>query len=57
PDDILGSLEVRDGKIQPGSFQSMPSHRLVSSHGLFKLSEPLHEALMVRLAALSSSKE
>ncbi|KAI9226254.1 MAG: hypothetical protein DHS80DRAFT_8033, partial [Piptocephalis tieghemiana] len=56
PDDILGSVEVRGGKIQPETFQPMPSHRLVSSHGLFKLSEPLHQALMARLNALSSQE-
>ncbi|KAF9941618.1 hypothetical protein BGZ67_004449 [Mortierella alpina] len=52
PEDIFGSVQIVDGVIQPSTYQRMPSHRIVSSHGLFQLSEYLHEKLVQRLQNL-----
>ncbi|KAF9208219.1 hypothetical protein BGZ49_009439 [Haplosporangium sp. Z 27] len=49
PEDIFGSVQILDGVIQPSTYQKMPSHRIVSSNGLFQLSEYLHEKLLDRL--------
>ncbi|KAK9709168.1 hypothetical protein K7432_009223 [Basidiobolus ranarum] len=46
PEDIFGSVNVIDGKIVEGSYQRMLAHRIVSSNGLFKLSDPLHQRLV-----------
>ncbi|ORZ34972.1 hypothetical protein BCR44DRAFT_1374628, partial [Catenaria anguillulae PL171] len=47
PDDIVGSVLIGDnGKIVPGSYQRMPTHRLVSGQGLFVLSAYLHGKLV-----------
>ncbi|KAJ1652436.1 hypothetical protein IWQ61_007224 [Dispira simplex] len=42
PEDIIGSVQVEDGHIVPHSYQPMPSHRMVSPKGLFRLSPDLH---------------
>jgi hypothetical protein len=55
PEDIFGSVEVRNGQIIPNSFQPMPAHRLISSYGIFKLSHPLHLALIERIQELAAS--
>ncbi|KAF9568316.1 hypothetical protein EC968_002969 [Mortierella alpina] len=52
PEDIFGSVQIEDGVIKPSTYQRMPSHRIVSSHGLFQLSEYLHEKLVQRLQNL-----
>ncbi|KAG0204030.1 hypothetical protein BGX28_003909 [Mortierella sp. GBA30] len=52
PEDIFGSVQIVDGVIQPSTYQRMPSHRIVSSNGLFQLSEYLHEKLVQRLQNL-----
>ncbi|KAF9953872.1 hypothetical protein BGZ72_005093 [Mortierella alpina] len=52
PEDIFGSVQIVDGVIQPSTYQRMPSHRIVSSHGLFQLSDYLHEKLVQRLQNL-----
>ncbi|CAO3572622.1 unnamed protein product [Mortierella alpina] len=52
PEDIFGSVQIVDGVLQPSTYQRMPSHRIVSSHGLFQLSEYLHEKLVHRLQNL-----
>ncbi|KNE66015.1 hypothetical protein AMAG_10292 [Allomyces macrogynus ATCC 38327] len=47
PDDIIGSVQLDgEGKIQAHSYQPMPTHRIVSNHGLFQLSPFLHEKLV-----------
>ncbi|ORY05656.1 hypothetical protein K493DRAFT_197356, partial [Basidiobolus meristosporus CBS 931.73] len=46
PEDIFGSVNVVDGEIIEGSYQRMLTHRIVSSNGLFKLSEPFHQKLL-----------
>ncbi|KAF9132206.1 hypothetical protein BGW39_000641 [Mortierella sp. 14UC] len=52
PEDIFGSVQIVDGVIQPDSYQRMPSHRIVSSLGLFQLSDYLHERLVHHLKNL-----
>ncbi|KAI8593571.1 hypothetical protein BDZ88DRAFT_447931 [Geranomyces variabilis] len=49
PEDILGSCRLDDGKLVPGSYERMPTHRLFSFNGLFRLSEHLQEKLLERL--------
>ncbi|RKP27733.1 hypothetical protein SYNPS1DRAFT_10650, partial [Syncephalis pseudoplumigaleata] len=46
PEDIFGSVQLKEGAIVPRSFQPMPTHRMVSSNGLFRLSDTLHAALL-----------
>ncbi|OAD78248.1 hypothetical protein PHYBLDRAFT_71708 [Phycomyces blakesleeanus NRRL 1555(-)] len=46
PEDIIGSVLIKDGVIQPNTFEAMPTHRLVTSCGIFKLSEPLFQCLL-----------
>lgn len=41
PEDIIGSVEIKDGVIQKGTYQPMPAHRLMTRHGIFKLSDTL----------------
>ncbi|KAI9244162.1 hypothetical protein BY458DRAFT_529943 [Sporodiniella umbellata] len=41
PEDIIGSVQVSNGIILPHSYQPMPTHRLITPKGLFKLSDPL----------------
>ncbi|KAF9544005.1 hypothetical protein EC957_000274 [Mortierella hygrophila] len=52
PEDIFGSVQIVDGVIQPDSYQRMPTHRIVSSLGLFQLSDHLHERLVHHLKNL-----
>ncbi|KAF9173964.1 hypothetical protein BGX21_001890 [Mortierella sp. AD011] len=49
PEDIFGSVQIIDGVIQPSTYQRMPTHRIVSSNGVFQLSEYLHEKLVNHL--------
>jgi hypothetical protein len=49
PEDILGTILVKDGKMIPGTFEAMPSHRLYSSHGFFQLEPFLVEKLLETL--------
>ncbi|KAG0018303.1 hypothetical protein BGZ80_007349 [Entomortierella chlamydospora] len=49
PEDIFGSVQVIGGVIQPSTYQRMPTHRIVSRHGVFQLSEYLHEKLVNHL--------
>ncbi|CAG8550409.1 11298_t:CDS:2 [Acaulospora morrowiae] len=49
PEDIFGVVQVRNGKIVPGTYQSMPTHRILTSKGLFILSDPLHRKLLEKL--------
>ncbi|CAO3643514.1 unnamed protein product [Cunninghamella echinulata] len=46
PEDIIGSVLLQDGKIQPGTYQAMPAYRLVTNKGLMQLSEPLEQCLV-----------
>ncbi|KAI8802766.1 hypothetical protein BJ742DRAFT_777942 [Cladochytrium replicatum] len=52
PEDILGNVLIREGKILPGTYQKFPTHRLVSNNGLVQLTDYLHEALLERLRLL-----
>lgn len=51
-EDIVGSVMITDGKLVPSSYEPMPVHRLVTMNGLFKLSKPLHNALVTAVADL-----
>ncbi|KAI8579073.1 hypothetical protein K450DRAFT_243723 [Umbelopsis ramanniana AG] len=45
PEDIFGSVLLSKGIIQPNTYQRMPSHRFVTSNGLFQLSPPMQSIL------------
>jgi hypothetical protein len=49
PDDIIGYCLVRDGKIIPGSYQAMPTHRLFSHLGEFRLPDPIYRFVLSKL--------
>ncbi|KAG2178206.1 hypothetical protein INT43_003459, partial [Umbelopsis isabellina] len=49
PEDIFGSVLLDKGVIQPNTYQRMPSHRFVTSDGLFKLSDPMQRVLVSTL--------
>ncbi|KAI9491172.1 hypothetical protein BDB00DRAFT_834084 [Zychaea mexicana] len=46
PEDIIGSVLVQKGVIQPDTYQPMPAHRLVTSNGILQLSEPLTQCVV-----------
>lgn len=46
PEDILGTVLVNDGKMVKGTFEPMPTHRLMTRNGLFQLNEDLHALLL-----------
>ncbi|KAI7875039.1 hypothetical protein K492DRAFT_136975 [Lichtheimia hyalospora FSU 10163] len=46
PEDIIGTVLVNNGVIQPETYQEMPTHRLVTSNGIFQLSEPLRQCIV-----------
>lgn len=49
PEDIFGSVLLEKGVIQPNTYERMPSHRFVTSNGLFKLSDPMQRILVSTL--------
>ena len=50
PEDIFGTVLVQDGKMVPGTFEPMFTHRLHSSNGVFKLDPALAEKLLSDLS-------
>jgi len=46
PEDIFGTVQIEKGKLLPNTYQEMPTHRIVSSYGLFMLSDYLRNALI-----------
>ncbi|CAI2174382.1 12194_t:CDS:2 [Funneliformis geosporum] len=52
PEDIFGMIQVIDGKIVHGSYQPMPTHRIVTAKGLFVLNDPLQEKLLEKMKKL-----
>jgi hypothetical protein len=51
PDDIIGAIEVSNGKPVPGSYQHNPRHRLLTADGWFRLPTEIEAALQSRLRA------
>jgi hypothetical protein len=49
PEDILGTVLVKDGKMVPKTFEAMPTHRLYTINGFFKLEPFLSEKLLLQL--------
>ncbi|KAJ3085230.1 hypothetical protein HK102_000197, partial [Quaeritorhiza haematococci] len=49
PEDIIGGLRIKDGFVVPGTFERMPTHRLVTINGLFRLTEFMHGKLVEQL--------
>ncbi|CAG8656134.1 708_t:CDS:2, partial [Dentiscutata heterogama] len=46
PEDIFGMVLVKDGQIVPGTYQPMPTHRILTTKGLFMLNGPFQEKLL-----------
>ncbi|KAI8064865.1 uncharacterized protein B0P05DRAFT_554671 [Gilbertella persicaria] len=46
PEDIIGSVQLEEGKIKEGTYEPMPTHRMVTNDGLFKMSEPLTQCVI-----------
>lgn len=46
PEDIIGSVQLKDGHIQEGTYQPMPTHRIITNDGIFRLSEPLKNCVV-----------
>ncbi|KAI9319086.1 hypothetical protein BX666DRAFT_2025423 [Dichotomocladium elegans] len=51
PEDIIGTVLIKKGTIQPRTYQAVPTHRLVSSKGIFQLPEKL------RLSVVDATKK
>jgi hypothetical protein len=49
PEDIIGALQVGDGKVLPDSYQASPQHMILSANGFFRLPAGLHEHLLREL--------
>ncbi|CAG8692189.1 20766_t:CDS:2, partial [Dentiscutata erythropus] len=52
PEDIFGMVLVKDGLIVPGTYQPMPTHRILTTKGLFMLNGPFQEKLLERLSRI-----
>lgn len=46
PEDIIGTVLVMKGVVIEGTLEMMPTHRLISSAGLFQLNEFMHNRLL-----------
>jgi hypothetical protein len=57
PEDIIGTLEVKDGQIVAGSYQPNPDYLVFGNNGLMQLPGSLHEALIDALLSQSDSSE
>lgn len=51
-EDIIGSVQINDGKVQPDTYQPNPSHRILSLNGVFILTDHLMKKLKERLSTL-----
>ena len=54
-EDIMGSVEIDNGRPITGSYQHNPRHRLFTTAGWFRLPGELEQALQQRLRTLRSS--
>jgi hypothetical protein len=50
PEDIIGTVLVRDGKVVKGTYEPMPSYRVVTADGPTVLSEDMEKRLMESLS-------
>ncbi|CAG8464206.1 20846_t:CDS:2 [Racocetra persica] len=51
-EDIFGMVQVKDGLIIPGTYQPMPTHRILTAKGLFMLNIPFHKKLLEKLSKI-----
>ena len=56
PEDIIGTIMVRDGEIIQGTYEPMPSHRLVTADGPVWLSEGIQEELVNMLGRITEEE-
>ena len=49
PEDIIGSVLVKEGEVQPETYQDMPTYRFVTREGPMKLSPFLLEKLREKI--------
>ncbi|KAI7852809.1 hypothetical protein BDC45DRAFT_512601 [Circinella umbellata] len=57
PEDIIGTVFIEGGVIQPNTYQPMPTHRLVTSNGIMQLSEPLTQCLVQEAKRVASKQK
>ncbi|KAF7319480.1 hypothetical protein HMN09_00286800 [Mycena chlorophos] len=57
PDDIIATVLVEDGKIQPETYQAMPAYRICTSDGPTRLTGGLAQKLRSVLEAHAQSEE
>jgi hypothetical protein len=57
PEDIIGTLEIKDGQIVAGSYQPNPDYLVFGNNGLMQLPGALHEALIDALLSQFDSSE
>jgi hypothetical protein len=56
PHDIIGAIEVKDGRIVNGSYSRSERHVVLSPDGFFRLSPDLHECLIREIRHRSTPK-
>lgn len=54
-EDIIGAFGVERGRIVPGSYRKMDTHRLMTANGLVQLPPALHVFLVKALQSVSGS--
>ncbi|KLT43291.1 hypothetical protein CC85DRAFT_284636 [Cutaneotrichosporon oleaginosum] len=56
PEDIIGSVFVKDGKIVPSTYEPLPTYRLVTPTGVCRLPHGLDSHLMNMLNAIAEQE-
>jgi hypothetical protein len=46
PEDIFGTVLVKDGEVVKDTYEPMPTHRIFSASGLFQLNDYMHSRLL-----------
>jgi hypothetical protein len=57
PEDIIGSFEIREGRVVPNTYQRNDKHRLLTSRGIFKLDDSVHASLLDAINAAQDTLE
>lgn len=56
PEDIFGSFLLEDGIIQKHTFFPMPTHRLLTVDGIFRLDSDIEECMIKELEQIKSNQ-
>ena len=57
PEDVFGAFEASNGELVPGSYETNPTHKILSERGFFRLEAALRAALMRDLESLALEKK